>query len=773
VNAFSCLNSLSTEIPLICHENIPSLILKTRTIIPARVEVRYPEGSIDQIREDARVGYEDFERYGKLEDLEKAILNYQKDMDMTPKDDPELVVTLNNLAACLAGRFEQLGRREDIDDSISRLRDVTNLNQSRDYRSLNNLGNSLKTRYEQYGDPLDLDDAIVQIRKAVDVTPDGHPDKPNLLTSYGAALGRRYERTGDRSDMNDGIAYEQLAADLTPDAHPRKHMFLSNLGGSLQKRFLELGDLSDLDNGIAEQQLSINLAPDGYPQKPMYMSNLGNSLRIRFERLGNISDLNSAISHQRLAVNLTPDGHIEKPMYRICLAASLMRRFERLENLSDLNDAISQQQLAVSLTPDGHPSKAMYINNLGSALDGRFGRLGNVQDLEDAITQGQLASKLAHERHPGKPMYLTNLGNALARRFQQFGNISDINSAIMSHQKAVDLKSNTDPDMPAYLTNLGVSYRIRFRHLAHIMDAEVAIKHLSIAATSSVGSPNSRFKAATLWIMTASSIDHSSLLEAYESALELMPFVAWLGLPLADRHRQLVRVGGIAREAAAAAISLEQYDKALEWLEQGRSIVWTQLLQLRTPIDDLREVDPELAERFLEVSQLLDRGTGEGDMLIGGTHDTEAEGRRYRGLTMEWESIIKKVRSLPNFERFLKPPSSSHLMKAAQNGPVVVLNIAEERCDALALVDGIDEVIHIPLPNITSKRVTELRDELMDQLYSDGVRQRGDTGGRAAKLIGESNSEQDCKHILGELWSCVVKPVLDSLAFSVQFLNLA
>jgi hypothetical protein len=43
----------------------------------------------------------------------------------------------------------------------------------------------------------------------------------------------------------------------------------------------------------------------------------------------------------------------------------------------------------------------------------------------------------------------------------------------------------------------------------------------------------------------------------------------------------------VASEAAAAAISAKQYNTALEWLEQGHSIVWNQFLQLRTPFDAL------------------------------------------------------------------------------------------------------------------------------------------------------------------------------------------
>ncbi|PVF91493.1 hypothetical protein CPB86DRAFT_323730 [Serendipita vermifera] len=277
------------------------------------------------------------------------------------------------------------------------------------------------------------------------------------------------------------------------------------------------------------------------------------------------------------------------------------------------------------------------------------------------------------------------------------------------------------------------------------------------------GPPANRFDAAALWIELASRISHDSLLAAYECALDLMPLVAWLGLPMADRHLHLIKIGGIARDAAAAALSAEQYDKALEWLEQGRSIVWTQVLHLRTPVDELRKVDPGLANQLLRVSRLLDHGSQPTGFSGREALSAEEEGRRYRALTAEWESVINQVRSLPDFKDFLQPRRLSQLMNAAHNGPVVVFNIAKTRCDALALIPELGDIIHIPLPNISSERITELRDELKDHLYSSGIRMR-DT--RAAVKFTDESNEENCKQVLGELWNSVVKPVLDALAFS-------
>ena len=45
---------------------------------------------------------------------------------------------------------------------------------------------------------------------------------------------------------------------------------------------------------------------------------------------------------------------------------------------------------------------------------------------------------------------------------------------------------------------------------------------------------------------------------------------------------------------------------ALEWLEQGRCLIWSQLNNLRTPLDTLFAHDPEIAGDMLRVSRALE-----------------------------------------------------------------------------------------------------------------------------------------------------------------------
>lgn len=111
--------------------------------------------------------------------------------------------------------------------------------------------------------------------------------------------------------------------------------------------------------------------------------------------------------------------------------------------------------------------------------------------------------------------------------------------------------------------------------------------------------------------------------------------VAWSGLSIRNRHERLMTLAPMARNATAAAIERGEYNKALEWLEQRRSVVWTHILQLRTPTDRLRGVEPELADRLLQVSRILYQGIERNDFSDKPTPPLEEEGRRRRALTTE------------------------------------------------------------------------------------------------------------------------------------------
>jgi hypothetical protein len=279
-----------------------------------------------------------------------------------------------------------------------------------------------------------------------------------------------------------------------------------------------------------------------------------------------------------------------------------------------------------------------------------------------------------------------------------------------------------------------------------------------------------------MWAKHAEMMGHPSLLQAYNVALKILPEVAWLGLSISDRHHHILKAGKTVTDAAAAAISAGMLEKAVEWLEQGRSIIWGQLLNLRTPVDGLKESHPELAEKLIFLSKKLE-GAGTRDSSLLNSRDQQLEplqrtAKQYHDYAHARNLLLKEIRELDGFQKFLLPKTISELSHAAERGPVVILNIGEFRCDALVLMPGFsnDEVLHIPLSDLTLKDAQHLR-QSMGSLLRDGGRNDRLTGQRE----GSVPPETQFTHILSELWVRIVKPVLEGIGYraSYSFLKLS
>jgi hypothetical protein len=703
--------------------------------------------------------YMEFRQYQSEDALDKAVYIYED--AMPPRNDTLTPVYAGKYGIALLHRFEQKGIVDDINKSISALED------------------------------------------AVSLTPDGRPDKPCSLNNLGSSLLGRFERLGDLNDLNTSVSVKEDAVRLTPDGHPAKPLSLNNLGNSLLRRFEHLGDLNDLNTSISVFEDAVQLTPDGHPDKPSWLNNLGNSLLGHFERLGDLSDLNTSISVFEDAVQLTPDGHPDKPLRLNNLGLSLFRRFERLRDLSNLNTSDSVKENAVQLTPDGHPNKPSWLNNLGNSLLGHFERLGDLSDLNTSISVFEDAVQLTPDGHPNKPSRLNNLGISLLGRFERLGDLSDLNMSVSVKENAVQLTPDGHPDKPSLLYNLGKSLLHRFDRLRDLSDIKMAGTVFEKAGKSSTGSSSIRFCACSLWARYCQLYDCCLLLDVYSLAFHLLPTMAWLGLSITDRQHFLQEVGPVVEEAVSAVIAADQCKTAIEWMDQGHSIIWGQLLQLRTPVDDLRRCHPDIADRFTMLSKKLE-GASAGDNFKAASNDllhrpVSSTSESYHKLADERDKLVQHIRGLDGFDRFLLPRTFSQLQMAARNGPVISINVSKLHCDALILMPDLDDILHIPLEKFTHRGAEVLYRCLRLLLgrkgcnMSHGSRPRkaqndihiSDSATEAAfehicskistlhdedrgTFVGASGDpETEFQNILAHLWHTVVKPILSGLAMSV------
>jgi hypothetical protein len=360
---------------------------------------------------------------------------------------------------------------------------------------------------------------------------------------------------------------------------------------------------------------------------------------------------------------------------------------------------------------------------------------------------------------------LTSLGVSITfrSRFKRLGDIADLDQAITVKQQAAHLTPGGHRDKSMCLNNLGISLCARLSH--HYDDATFAqaTSTFSQSAKSSSSPPSHRFAAARMWAASCFPIRSNETIDAYSTLIDLLPHIVWLGRTVEQRFKDISTIGDAVTDAAAAAIHIGRFDLALEWLEQGRSVVWGQMLRLRNPLDELRQRHPNEANELEKISRALDSaGATHSDQLAPSSNDTprslEEVAQAHRRLAEEYDHALARIRRLAGFGEFLKPEKSASLCSAAISGPVVIVNAHKSRCDALILLPHSPQVSHVPLPGLQLSVAQKMRIQLAGLTRGANTLQRHYAPYRE---VGTSLPD-----ILGWLWSRIVEPVLTYLKVS-------
>ncbi|KAF5340002.1 hypothetical protein D9611_012357 [Ephemerocybe angulata] len=722
-----------------------------------------------------------FKHTGDLQDIAEAISLQHRALELMPEGHPAMAHTLANLGASLYRRFERTTDLQDLAEAISagqRALELTPDGHPGMAVRLGNLGDSIRARFKHTGDLQDIAEAISMERRAVDLL-EGQPDMATALTNLGMSLRSRFNRTGDLEDLAEAISAQRRGLELTTEGHPDMAWQLAGLGSSLWSRFERTGDVQALAEAISADQRALELTPEGHPVMAKRLAGLGSSLWSRFERTGDLQDLAEAISAEQRALELTPEGHPEMAERLAGLGTSHWSRFEHTGDLQDLAGAISAKQRALELTPDGHPDMVWQLANLGTSLWSRFKHTGNLQDLTEAISAQQRALDLTPEGHPDMALQLANLGVSLWSRFERTGDLQDLAEAISAEQRALEITPEGHSNMALRLANLAYSFKTRFGSTRDIYDFTEALSKYRNSANYAFGPPDIRLQAATRWagLLEEYNPDSPDILTAFDTVIHLTTLMTTLYQVLENRYSRLVDTSGVALQAASAAFALERVDKALEWLEQGRCLVWRQLTNLRTPLDDLRRHDGHLADRFLELSKRLEgagsvRIAARSAMSMSEKTSLEDQARDHLRSASEWDDLLAEIRATPGFERFLEPsPWYSILPYLPEAGHGIIVNVDTRRCDAIALSTGRSTPLHIPLPSFSLAKCNQYRKDLTNHLQAHDYRERGSTVATAPERGDEFRGVRKLNHatvqdILRGLWKDLVKPIIQALGIA-------
>ena len=365
-----------------------------------------------------------------------------------------------------------------------------------------------------------------------------------------------------------------------------------------------------------------------------------------------------------------------------------------------------------------------HIGGLGSLLC-----LLHVTDdlaaIEEAIENCRRCLTLSHSSDAYAFLYATLLAEFLLNAFRSTDNVEYLNESITVRHDILKM-----PGLQMARLNiiqpLILCLFTRFVRFDGTDDMDEIMRLFPIAATDTGARIPDRFTVSCEWAFFARLTLHSSTSTAYESAISLIQDSLAFAPTLEIQHLRLVSKHStdetLPLDYASYQVGLGQLEQAVETLERGRGLLWSEMRGLRMSIDQLRLVNLPLAERFAAINNDLEALTTSSSAGIW-PNEAQADsgelmdpfGRlviRQRILVAERDSLISQIQSLPGFETFLRAPSFDGLRSAAERGPVIIVNHSKWRSDIIILTrDSLPSLI--PTPDDFYERANRLKDQLL------------------------------------------------------------
>jgi hypothetical protein len=712
-----------------------------------------------------------FEREGTQALLDEAARTLRGALDEEVSG-PDRGRALSVLGAVHQARFREYRTVADLDEAVDLARRAVDESAPDDPSIadwLGNLCNALRLRYIQFGVPDDIHAAVDAARQAFERTPLQHADRSRAGQNLAGALLERYEKLGDPDDLDAALT---VARDAAARAAPGMMTAAADslLGNALVHRYEGQGDPADLDVAVDALRRAVQGMPDSSTDWRAAGGNLVSALSRRAELTGSSDDLDQAVTASRTVLARAPESSLEGVSVRLNLALVLSRRFIVTGRRNDLDEAIGLLRAAEPLA--GAAERPSVFMNLASALASRHERFHDADDLDEALDAVRSALHHASPASPRRARYQAALAGLLTSRAWDEntgtargdgtpGRRADLDAAIDAARASLEATSAQAPERAGRQYALGTALLLR-AGLTSVDDRPPAettssddrdeARRLARDAAALAAAPAPvRIQAASRWASLALEAgDHAEALQGLEVQLDLLPLVAWRGLRRADQERRLATTSGLARDAAAVALEVRRPEQAVELLEQGRAILWSQMLDSWGDLKALEEIRPDLAERLDQVRAALDRNADLdpfGAPTLGDVGPPETDRTR---LAREWDRIVAEAQTLPGLQDFLRPRRFADLSRATAAGPVIVINVSTIRCDALIVTPG--DVRVVPLPGLTARAVVDH----LNHLY--------ETFARPPSRLGDVVRQQQLvKTILGWLWATTARPVLEAL----------
>ncbi|KAI6111122.1 hypothetical protein F5141DRAFT_1274483 [Pisolithus sp. B1] len=283
-----------------------------------------------------------------------------------------------------------------------------------------------------------------------------------------------YDDQGVATDL-EAVTFAHAALELCPQGHPNRGASLDTLASALWRRFNQRAAIYDLDEALKLHRAASELHPSGHPDRSSSLHGLALCFSSRYDNQGVVADLEEAVKFGRAALEFCPPGHPSRDVSLYNLASDLRKRFKQLAAVCDLDEALELHRAALDLRPPGHPHRSSSLHGLALCFSSRYGKQGVVADLEEAVMFSHAAAELCPLGHPIRATYLYTLSCALWKAFQLQASIPGSGGARFVRRAALVLRPRSDALAASSFRALSLHLWDKFRKQPAIADLDNAI----------------------------------------------------------------------------------------------------------------------------------------------------------------------------------------------------------------------------------------------------------------------------------------------------------
>lgn len=761
-----------------------------------------------------------FEQKGQIADIDDSVNNLRTASTLADPSSTRYCWSETELGRSLTRRYQRTGVQEDLTEAIQLQRhaakSVANDDPDRD-QILFNLGNVLWVEYTAYGELSTLKEAIAHHLDALDLRAVVHRDRHVSLNGLAIAFKLFYERSMDPNHLNLTIKYHREALSLRPEGHPERSKSFNNLATTLELRYTVFGQAEDLESSIDMARQALALRPVGHPLRSGAMMNLAIPLSYRAVATGNLGDIEESIRMKRECLAMTSPGNTRRGLFLINLADTVRMGYDIMGRDNDLKEAMMLFREAVQTLPEGHHDHSLALFGLIGVLEQRFDASGQIDDLIEAMNiQQPWFENPDNESNSQQSDFAETAARVYRRYFEQTGDYDSLQNSVRYLFKSVELRKEGHLSLYRSLHELALALRVRFLvwreqedlqravdyqyralkllpkghfeyaqllsgaahlHLMHntpFFDPYLSVELLAEALSDTSRSARLRlvdclpvFEAMEqLFQIVAIDLDlRHQVLSLYKTAVSLLPRAACFSLDVRSRLRVIEKSDWLGRAAGIHSIIFSRVENAVEILEQGRAVFWTQYLRLRTSFDALPDhLRHELTKttRQLELGPFFGVASDDADF---GTARLSEEVARQRQLSNRIEALVQEARLAPGFERFMFHDSFQVLSRAALKGPVLIFLANAQSAYVIALRAPQAPPECILLPGVNNEVLGQINGQF------DNFKKRGRQEATTRSIRQTSVSRKQGRNVLDELWAMVAHVVVTALECHVRLLS--